>query len=279
MSVHKMLYETLKKPVKRLVRATGLRREHVAAVRMLGERNLLASTKIFQPRPTRSTGRILCYHSIGQPISGVNDVDPKRFRQQIELALRLGYRFVPPATIAQFGGGPKDLAITFDDGWTSVLSEAAPILRHHGIPWSLFIVSTWSDHSSARAQECILPWRDLARLMSDDVQIGSHSATHPDFGSIEPARMIDELHGSRNLIQQRLGFAPTTFAIPYGQSMNWTALAGEIARDAGYKLIYAQAEETRPAGTIARTFVTRFDSNRIFKALLTGAYDRWEEWV
>jgi peptidoglycan/xylan/chitin deacetylase (PgdA/CDA1 family) len=103
--------------------------------------------------------------------------------------------------------------------------------------------------------------------------------THPDFGAIERTQMIDELYGSREAIQRRLGFSPTTFAIPYGQSKNWTPAAGEIARDAGYEIVFAQAEETRPRGTIARTFVTRFDGDRIFSALLGGAYDRWEEWV
>jgi peptidoglycan/xylan/chitin deacetylase (PgdA/CDA1 family) len=152
-------------------------------------------------------------------------------------------------------------------------------LRDHDIPWLLFIVSSWSDHQSVWAKEFILPWRQIEQLMANGVQIGGHSATHPDFGSIERAQMIDELLGSRETIQRRLGFAPTDFAIPLGQSMNWPAIANEIAREAGYKLIYAQAEETRPSSTIPRTFVTRFDNDRIFSALLRGAYDSWEEWV
>jgi hypothetical protein len=47
----------------------------------------------------------------------------------------------------------------------------------------------------------------------------------------------------------------------------------------GFKTIYSQAEETRPPGTVPRTFVTHFDDDRIFKAALRGAYDRWEEWT
>jgi hypothetical protein len=80
-------------------------------------------------------------------------------------------------------------------------------------------------------------------------------------------------------MKARLGFAPEIMAIPYGQSGNWSPIADRIARDVGFTTIYAQAEETRPPGTIARTFVTRFDDDRIFKALLRGAYDRWEEWT
>ena len=261
------------------MRVTGVQRHHVAAARMYCERQWLATTSNGRSARARSAGRILCYHSIGQSVSGVNDVRPEQFRRQIDLASRSGFRFVAAAQIAQTGGSPKDLAITFDDGWASVLSEAAPILREYGIPWLLFVVTNWSDHKTDWAKEFILPWHDIERLMAQGAQIGSHSLTHPDFGAISRAQMIDELSGSREVIRQRLGFAPTTFAIPYGQSTNWPAAACEIAREAGYETVYAQAEETRPSGTIPRTFVTSFDRDRIFKALLRGAYDNWEEWV
>ena len=269
----------MKKTLKKVIRATGLRRHHIATARMFCERHCLATASRARSTRHRSAGRILCYHSIGQAAGGVNDVKPEQFCRQIELALQLGFRFVPAVQIARTGGTPMDLAITFDDAWTSVLSKAAPILRDYDIPWLLFVVSSWSDHPTTWTKEFILPWREIDHLMANGVQIGSHSATHPDFGLIEPAQMIDELCGSRDTIQQRLGFVPTSFAIPLGQSMNWTPMAGEIAREAGYEIVYAQAEDTRPSGTAPRTFVTRFDNDRIFSALLRGAYDRWEEWV
>jgi peptidoglycan/xylan/chitin deacetylase (PgdA/CDA1 family) len=109
--------------------------------------------------------------------------------------------------------------------------------------------------------------------------MGSHSATHPDFGRIGMQQMIDELGGSRQLFEKRLGFAPKMFAIPLGQSMNWKPESMKAANDVGYDVIYAQAEATRPKGTVARTFVTKFDGDRIFNALLKGKFDHWEEWV
>jgi Polysaccharide deacetylase len=103
--------------------------------------------------------------------------------------------------------------------------------------------------------------------------------THPDFGQIDQEQAVDELETSRRAIERHLGFAPETFAIPLGQSMNWTPQAATAAKAAGYTIVYAQAEDTRPDGTVPRTFVTRFDGDRIFRALLGGAFDRWEEWV
>jgi peptidoglycan/xylan/chitin deacetylase (PgdA/CDA1 family) len=265
----------MRRVLKGLARRAGIKRADVAAARMYAERHALAS---LPTRAQRTHGRILCYHSIGQPQSGVNDVAPARFRRHIELALSLGYRFAPAREIALNGGGPKDLAITFDDAWTSVAREAAPILREHKIPWSLFAVSDWSGHAQPWTRNAILDWRALDDLLDDDVELGSHSVTHADFGALSAEEAFEELTTSRRVIQERLGIAPTTFAIPLGQSANWTETAAKLAREAGYEVAYAQAEDTRPPDTVGRTFVTKFDSDRIFRALLNGAYDRWEEW-
>lgn len=267
----------VKQAVKALVQKAGLRRQHVEAARMFSERHALATVTPF-PRP-RNRGRILCYHSVGQPEFGVNDVVPSRFRRQIELALELGYRFVAPAEIAAHGGGPKDLAISFDDALKSVLTQADPILREFNIPYTVFIVSEWSEQKHDWEKTGVLSWDELGRMREAGVELGSHSATHRNFGEIDVERAKREFEQSRRTIEQRLGFTPEIFAIPFGQSDNWNDAADQAAREVGYKTIYAQAEETRPPGTVPRTFVTHFDNDRIFKAMLRGAYDRWEEWT
>jgi peptidoglycan/xylan/chitin deacetylase (PgdA/CDA1 family) len=262
-------------PVKSLARTVGLTRPRVAAALMACERTTLA---LARPRRSMPGGRILCYHSVGQSECGVNDVTPARFRHQIERALRLGYRFVPAGDIAEGRGGARDLAITFDDGWHSVLGAAAPILRDLGVPWTLFIVSGWLDRPET-APPGILDWRAVEALAAAGVEIGSHSITHPDFGKLGAAEAAAELDGSRRAIGARLGVLPDSFAIPLGQSANWTEAAARAAQEAGYRIVYAQAVETRPAGTVARSFVTHFDNDLVFGALLRGAYDAWEEWV
>lgn len=262
--------------LKQLVRKAGLRRTSVAAVRMCYERNVLAT---LGARPARETGRILCYHSIGQPLWGVNDVSPIMFRRHLEIALTMGYRFVPASEIAATGGGPKDLALTFDDGLRSVLTTAGPILADYGLPFSLFVVSDWADGKHDWDSDVLMGWREIERLAAAGAEIGSHSVTHPDFRWLDTAGMVDELGRSRQVIADRLGIEPTSFAIPWGQSASWSAAATVAAREAGYTAIYAQVEELRPARTVARTFVTRWDRERIFRASLEGAFDRWEEWV
>ena len=242
---------------------------------MAAERHALG---LLPRAPAAGAGRILCYHSVGQPELGVNDVPVHHFRRHLEIARELGYRFIPARQIALGQGTSRDLAITFDDAWASVKTTAAPILEKLGVPWSVFVVTGWSDHDNEWLKERVLGWDDLSALARSGVDLGSHSRTHPDFGKLDEARAIDEIAGSHRIFTDRLGFAPRSFAIPFGQSGNWTPFCGEAARDAGYEVVYAQAVETRPADTIARNFVTRFDGDRLFRALLAGAYDRWEEW-
>ena len=101
----------MKQALKHLVRKTGLRRTSLASARMCCERNLLAR---LGKRPIRETGRILCYHSVGQPLWGVNDVSPILFRRHLEIALSLGYRFVPASEIAT-ALGELELATLVDE--------------------------------------------------------------------------------------------------------------------------------------------------------------------
>lgn len=240
---------------------------------MCVERHLLARRP---NRPLDLSPRILCYHSVGTPEWGINDVSPGRFARHLDLAMRAGRRFVPSAVIARGDGKPGDLALTFDDGLKSVALAAAPVLRDYGIPWTLFVVSDWSD-GDGPFSELILPWRDLESLAQSGATIGNHSATHPNFGLISPAQAADEIHRSRAAIASRLGIAASEFAIPLGLSKDWTAHAQATALAAGHEFIYAQAGDRRSPGTIARTMITRFDDPVLFSAALTGAYDGWVE--
>ncbi|MFB8146053.1 polysaccharide deacetylase family protein [Microbacterium sp. NPDC056003] len=257
----------------RLAAGAAAAKGGVEAARLLIDRHTLAS---FGRDTPRAGGRILCYHSVGQPRWGINDVGVRRFHRQIESALDAGYRFVPAAQLARTGGGPRDLSITFDDGPRSILTTAAPILASYGIPFSVFVVSGWSEDGLGGDA---LSWADVSRLAELGADIGNHSATHPDFSRIDKERALHEIGDAEELIAKRTGIRTTSFAIPWGQSRNWPADAHQAAQELGYDVIYAQAEQTRVPGTVARTFVTRVDSPRVFDALLRGRYDRWEEWT
>jgi peptidoglycan/xylan/chitin deacetylase (PgdA/CDA1 family) len=222
-------------------------------------------------------GKILAYHSIGTPSWGVNDVRPADFERHLQIAADDGWSFTSPAEVMAHPER-KQLAITFDDGVTSVLTNAVPVLRHHGIPSTMFAVSGWADGGRPDGHAEVLDWSGLTALQEAGVTVASHSANHRNFGLLDGDTALRELADSRERLEAMLDVEVREFAIPFGQSQNWTAAAGRAAEQAGYHTVYAQSVYNRPAGTVPRTFITRIDKPKIFRAALAGAYDGWEEW-
>lgn len=252
----------------------GITRPRLASAWMCCQRQ--AMTRSPHPLPPRRGGRILAYHAVGQSEWGFNDLSPARFRRQLESALDARYRFVTARHIALTGGAPDELAITFDDGLKSVCATAAPILQEMRIPFTVFAVSRWADGTHPYA-EFAMNWRDLEAVAKNGAQIGSHSATHPNFARITPEIATGELVESRETILKQLGIDVVEFAIPFGQQGDWNSTAQQLAQCAGYEVIYSQAETTAFPGTISRTKITKWDNRRVFIAALEGRFDAWEE--
>ena len=82
---------------------------------------------------------ILGYHRIASPISDPWGlcVAPERFEQQLE-AIRHHARPVslPDLRQALVDGAPLEtaVAVTFDDGYADLLTEALPLLESHRVP-------------------------------------------------------------------------------------------------------------------------------------------------
>jgi peptidoglycan/xylan/chitin deacetylase (PgdA/CDA1 family) len=262
-------------PLRVAARRVGLRREHMRSARVMVVRRALSTWP--RRRPPAVAGRILCYHGVGTPAWGYNDITPAQLRRQLELAMRRGYRFVPAEDIARTGGTPGDLAVTFDDGLRSIGEDAAPILAELGVPWTVFVVSGWASGEGWADPELFLGWEELTELARRGATLGSHSVSHPNFGRLDEDAARHEMVESRRAIEAATGLSIDTFAIPLGQSGDWSEACSTIAAEAGYRLVYAQAAETRWPGTVPRSFITGFDDDRVFLAALDGAFDRWEE--
>lgn len=261
--------------IRRSVTATApaqLAYRYAVTGRLTAERWSLST----RPRPGTGRARILAYHSVGTPQWGVNDVRPRDFERHLQVAADDGWEFGTPSQ-ALADPDRKLLAVTFDDGVESVLRNAAPVLRLHGVPATMFVVTGWADGYAPGAAP-VLDWRGLEALQEAGLTLASHSVTHPDFGALGYDEALRELGGSRRRMRDALGLDVDEFAIPFGQSRNWSEASGRAAVDAGYTTVYAQSVDRRPRGTVPRTFVTRIDRPRLFRAALAGCYDGWEEW-
>lgn len=166
---------------------------------------------------------ILTWHSLdssGSPIS----LTPDGFRSQVAWLTGGAVRVVG---LEQLLGMPDDaaaVALTFDDGFVNFATEAAPLLRQHGLPVTLFIVTghigrdnRW--HGAGDPGIPVLPlldWDELGRLSEAGVTLAAHTRTHPRLSRCGPTELEAELGEAADEMYQRLGERPRGVAYPYG---------------------------------------------------------------
>lgn len=89
--------------------------------------------------------RVLLYHACepgeDEFLLGLrSNVPPARFEEHMRFVRRF-YNAVSVDALAGADRPPRTAVITFDDGYRSVLTGAAPILRTEGLPFAVYVVS------------------------------------------------------------------------------------------------------------------------------------------
>jgi peptidoglycan/xylan/chitin deacetylase (PgdA/CDA1 family) len=171
-----------------------------------------------------STLPILTFHAIDD-INSLLSYSPWHFEQLLNTMCASGWRCMAlsevVASIRQAIPLPaRSFAITFDDGYRSVYTHALPVLRSLKLPATLFAISGLPDHSSERLPTLnnreMLNWSELKELGQAGVTIGAHTQTHAELPALSDAEIERELHGSKKILEDKLGVEVTSFAYPKG---------------------------------------------------------------
>lgn len=174
----------------------------------------------------------------------------------MELLLRHGYA---PATFRRIVCAPpagRAFAVTFDDGWVSMLRHGLPVLARLGVPATVFVaaglvdvherplegpaLARWRDGPHRHELHC-LSWDELRGLADAGWEVGAHSLTHPYLTRVGDERLERELRESRRRCEEALGRPCRTMAYPSGDV---DARVEQAVADAGYEA----------AGTLPRRF-------------------------
>jgi peptidoglycan/xylan/chitin deacetylase (PgdA/CDA1 family) len=186
---------------------------------------------------------ILTYHRIGKPPARVPD--PFLYDSVEDLDHHLTLARAQGLTLAPFGEAatqekfqPNTLTITFDDGFTSVLQHALPVLQCHKARAIQFIVAGlvgqknhWDAHKGDSI-EPLMDWFQLREWLAAGMEIGSHSMTHPNLKKLKAAEAREEITASKKLLEDKLGIPINHFCYPHG---GWTPVVRDLVIDAGYK--------------------------------------------
>ena len=176
------------------------------------------------------------------------------FRAQMQYIRDNGLTVISMEEFLEWRFGRRELParcvlITLDDGWRSVYTDAYPILREFGFPFTLFL---YPDFLTGRGNS--LSVEMVREMMKNGATIGSHSLTHPypsewkaaaAQGDEANVAFIDEQLGkSREKLSQLFG-PITTFCYPggyhtpvmlermpsYGYTAAFTVVPGKVTDD------------------------------------------------
>lgn len=228
-----------------------------------------------QPAGRASGATLLIYHRVGGGTTDELDLTPESFRRQV--AALAGHDVVSlDAALDSLDAGDDcpTFVLTFDDGFKDVYQHAWPVLRAHGMPFTIYLASAymgstmrWEGSTAKGTAGQGLTWTQLEEMVGSGLcTIGNHTHNHVRPEVLTPA----ELDACTALIEARLGVTPQHFTYPWGISVPSmedelrkrfrSASTGELGRN------LPDVDRMR----LRRVPVRRTDPDRFFAAKLTG---------
>jgi peptidoglycan/xylan/chitin deacetylase (PgdA/CDA1 family) len=221
-----------------------------------------AAPKITKPVVDQTAQVIIfCYHRLVDKIRYPGtEITPAAFEAQMKELKDRGITVISMQDLLAWKRGeknipPRSAVVTFDDGWKSQYEVAWPIMKKYGYPFTMFIYTEGVRGGSLGGGEAIT-WEQLADMRDNGVDVEAHSATHQDLreghnimianpgGKRTRAKltgpqyeewMKNEVVGSKQLLEQRLGIKVNCFAVPFG---NYNEHVKETARNSGYEAMF-----------------------------------------
>jgi peptidoglycan/xylan/chitin deacetylase (PgdA/CDA1 family) len=170
---------------------------------------------------------IFMYHHVDDDTPASTSVAPEVFAEQMRYLEREGFEVLPLIDLLDALAAGRELpdrsvAITFDDGYRSVLTEALPVLESRGWPFTVFVNTEAIDEDYGG----YLSWQELRTLGERGASIGNHSVTHAHLVRRLPGetasdwrrRIAAEIDAAGGRLEDQLAeYLIPAFAYPYGE--------------------------------------------------------------
>ena len=199
----------------------------------------LALTLSAPPSHAQGSAVVLQYHHVDVGTPSITSISPADFAAHLQYLDDNKFNILPLNEISKALQDGKELpdkviAITFDDAYVSIYTEAYPLLRSKNIPFTIF-VATDLVGSSRRYLNCQQPneMSEHGALVANHTQSHLHLLRFLDEETQHQwqLRIRQEITGAQQEIENHLGELPKLFAYPYGE-FNLDILA--LVADLGY---------------------------------------------
>jgi peptidoglycan/xylan/chitin deacetylase (PgdA/CDA1 family) len=180
------------------------------------------------------------------------EITPAAFEAQMQELKNKNISVIPMQDFLAWRRGEKAIPVksailTFDDGWKSQYEVAWPILKKFNYPVTLFIYTEGIKPGHFSGGES-MSWEQLAEMRDAGIDVQGHTATHSDLRKpydkvakkkLSPEEyeqwLQNEVAGSKQMIEQKLGVKVNCFAVPYGFHNDHIR---DVAMKAGYEALF-----------------------------------------
>lgn len=220
---------------------------------------------------------VLAFHNLAdRPVWGVTNYHPRRLFHLLEKLLQSGCSLAASQMAAPDAhDNNRQLLITFDDGYESLMSELPGMIERFDTQPLVFIPTAYLgqtnrwDYSSALQKCRHLSREEIKELSLLGVSFGSHGHTHRPLSMLSPANLQEELRISREILQELTGQQVLSISYPFGRTNRRIT---DAAADAGYKCGYTMQRKAKSDNPlrISRIPVNSYDTPLSVLAKLSG---------
>ncbi len=190
--------------------------------------------------------RILFYHRVADEHLNAWSMPTAVFAEQLRwLQSRFDLVSLSEAQLRITSGKNRwpTACITFDDGYADNCEFAVPLLLQRRIPFTYFVSTDHvlrgkpfeHDVKFGRPLPPNTVWQ-LRDLVDAGVEIGAHTRGHVHLGPpMSRQQITDEIVGSKHELEASLKTIVRYFAFPFGQPVDLTTTAFQVAYHAGFQ--------------------------------------------
>lgn len=204
---------------------------------------------------------VFAYHRFGEDRVPATNIRLDQFDAHLAYLEEGGFTVWPLSRIVDALQNNTDIpdrtvALTADDAYRSVMTEAWPRLKQRGWTMTLFVATDGVDQGIGG----YLNWDEIRQLRDEGMEIGAHSAAHGHMAEMNPEEARTDLERSNTRFKEELGTVPHLLAWPYGEvSLDMMKVAEEV----GYRAAFGQ--HSSPVSADHETFyLPRFAMNEIY---------------
>jgi peptidoglycan/xylan/chitin deacetylase (PgdA/CDA1 family) len=213
---------------------------------------------------------VLGYHDFSETLPETEMIiRTSKFRKQMEAIKNAGLPVISMADFQAWKRGEKEIAdksivITIDDGWKAVYTDAFPVLKELGFPFTVFLYKNYVDGGGKALTTAM-----VREMQKHGATVGSHSVSHsyPGPQRRKGAEAYEkflrlEMGESKRFLDEKFGTPVSTYAYPGGIH---TVEMDPLAKEFGYEHLF-----TVLPGKVRRAH----DNHTLPRYIILGTHDR-----